>query len=56
MSVTGLCQICEQKEAIHQCTRCGALVCKDHYDSSTGLCTDCATGLGAGEEIGGDLS
>ncbi|WP_181690971.1 hypothetical protein [Natronomonas sp. LN261] len=42
MSVETLCQICEAAPAEHQCSRCGALVCKTHYDAGTGLCTDCA--------------
>jgi hypothetical protein len=45
MSVEGLCQICEAAPARHQCRRCGALVCTDHYDRETGLCTDCAAEL-----------
>ncbi|MFB6120300.1 MAG: hypothetical protein ABEJ68_04195 [Halobacteriaceae archaeon] len=42
MSITGLCQICESAEAVHQCNRCGALVCQSHWDPEAGLCVDCA--------------
>jgi hypothetical protein len=42
MSVQGLCQLCESAPANHQCRRCGALVCRAHYDRETGLCTECA--------------
>jgi len=42
MSVTGLCQICESAEAVHQCSRCGALVCRRHWDAGAALCADCA--------------
>lgn len=42
MSVEGLCQICEKAPATHQCARCASLVCTEHYDTDTGLCTDCA--------------
>lgn len=42
MSVSGLCGICESASIEDQCDRCGQLVCEDHYDAQTGLCTDCA--------------
>lgn len=42
MSVSGLCEICEADTIEDQCDRCGKLVCEDHYDRETGLCTDCA--------------
>ena len=41
MSVSGLCQICEVREAQFTCDNCGAVVCEDHYDEDTGLCADC---------------
>ena len=41
MSVSGLCQICEREEATHRCDRCGALVCDEHFDATTGYCSDC---------------
>ncbi|MFB6078800.1 MAG: hypothetical protein ABEJ80_07480 [Halarchaeum sp.] len=43
MSVTGLCQICEAREARFACERCGAVVCQEHYDADLGLCQSCAT-------------
>jgi hypothetical protein len=46
MSVSGLCEICEAAEIEDQCDRCGRLVCADHYDRDTGLCTDCAAEVG----------
>lgn len=42
MSVTGLCQICEQNEAEHSCPNCGTLACEDHWDDPRGLCAKCA--------------
>jgi len=46
MSVEGLCQICEAERARYGCNRCGAVVCEDHYDRETGLCTNCAAAAG----------
>jgi len=43
MSVSGLCQICESQTASHDCTRCGMLVCDDHFREATGLCAECAS-------------
>ncbi|MWG35806.1 hypothetical protein [Halomarina oriensis] len=45
MSVTGLCEHCSA-EAADSCTRCGSVVCADHYDEETGLCTDCIREMG----------
>ena len=42
MSVSGLCQVCESAEAEAQCLSCGALVCTNHCDRDTGVCTECA--------------
>jgi hypothetical protein len=42
MSVTGLCQICEQHVAEESCDRCGAAVCAFDYDGEMGFCADCA--------------
>jgi DNA-directed RNA polymerase subunit RPC12/RpoP len=42
MSITGLCQICEQNTAEYQCSRCGTLVCEKHFVEDQGLCSDCA--------------
>lgn len=45
MSVTGLCSICGNARATSTCDRCGAVVCREHYDADTGYCTECATEL-----------
>ncbi|KZN25934.1 MULTISPECIES: hypothetical protein [unclassified Haladaptatus] len=50
MSVSGLCQICEAAEATHDCDRCGALVCDEHWNRSSGYCVECAAELGVGGE------
>lgn len=49
MSVSGLCQICESRQAQHRCPNCGALVCEVHYDTELGLCADCAAQARPGE-------
>ncbi|WP_266079835.1 hypothetical protein [Haladaptatus caseinilyticus] len=48
MSVTGLCQICETAEATHDCDRCGALVCSEHWNRGNGLCVECTAEIGGG--------
>ncbi|MFB6134727.1 MAG: zinc finger HIT domain-containing protein [Halanaeroarchaeum sp.] len=42
MSVEGLCHVCERGPARYACERCGSLVCENHYDRETGLCSGCA--------------
>lgn len=42
MSVSGNCEICARGETEWGCDRCGRLVCSDHYDRETGLCSECA--------------
>lgn len=42
MSVSGLCQICESRQAQERCDNCGNLVCAQHYEGGLGLCADCA--------------
>jgi hypothetical protein len=44
MSVTGLCQICEAAMARHACSRCGRVVCDDHWNDAEGACTACLQG------------
>jgi hypothetical protein len=56
VSVSGTCQICEQRSADHQCERCGALVCDRHYDAAHGLCSECAAETGADDGDGADRS
>lgn len=41
MSVSGLCEICGTGTIEDGCDRCGRLVCIDHYDEPTDLCTAC---------------
>lgn len=43
MSISGLCQICESRQAQERCPNCGTLACEVHYESEMGLCADCAT-------------
>jgi hypothetical protein len=42
VSRTGLCQVCEAAAAQFGCDACGAAVCSDHYERTTGLCIQCA--------------
>jgi hypothetical protein len=42
MSITGLCQICQSREAEARCDRCGTIVCGQHLEESLGICADCA--------------
>ena len=46
MSVASLCELCQSERVIDGCERCGRLVCADHYDRETGLCTDCLAEVG----------
>ncbi|WP_135304306.1 hypothetical protein [Haloarcula amylovorans] len=48
MSVSGLCNICENADVEHGCDRCGKLVCDRHWDETTGLCTECSAETGGG--------
>lgn len=48
MSVSGLCSVCEDAPADNQCTRCGSLVCREHFEEDSGCCIDCARGVGRG--------
>jgi hypothetical protein len=41
MSVTGLCQICENETADHSCDLCGRVVCDKHFSQSNSICTAC---------------
>jgi len=44
MSVTGLCQVCEDASATHTCPTCGRVVCLTHWDDAAGVCTECVGG------------
>ncbi|RKD94697.1 hypothetical protein [Halopiger aswanensis] len=50
MSVSGLCQICESRQAQERCDNCGTLACEQHYEQETGLCADCASQARPSEE------
>ena len=50
MSVSGLCSVCEARQASHSCDNCGALVCEEHYDESRGFCAECAS-AGGGKRV-----
>lgn len=52
MSVAGLCEICGSNTVEDGCDRCGRLVCLDHYDTETSLCTACLTEFGGTPEEG----
>ena len=46
MSVAGLCEICGTGSVEDGCDRCGRLVCADHLDDPTDLCTSCLAEFG----------
>ncbi|PSP32596.1 hypothetical protein BRC64_06285 [Halobacteriales archaeon QH_10_67_22] len=48
MSVSGLCEVCQQPDVDHSCDRCGRLVCDDHFDEHAGFCVECTAELGGG--------
>jgi hypothetical protein len=48
MSLSGLCQVCESREATHVCDSCGNAVCDVHFDEDHGVCTVCAAAAGRG--------
>ena len=50
MSVTGLCQICENAPARHDCRYCGRQVCRDHWNERVGACAPCAEASGVGDD------
>jgi hypothetical protein len=52
MSVTGICDICENRTAEYSCSQCGSNVCAKHYDSEFEACLQCAPS-GAGERPDG---
>lgn len=49
MSVSGLCELCQDATAVDRCERCGAVVCAEHYAADIGYCLDCARQAGPGE-------
>lgn len=46
MSVSGLCEVCQEPSVDGTCDRCGQLVCRDHFDDELGLCVECAVEAG----------
>ena len=42
MSVSGLCGVCERREAEYACHHCGAAVCPIHFEQDRGVCVHCA--------------
>jgi hypothetical protein len=46
MSVSGPCEICGMPAVEFSCDRCSTLVCSDHFEESTGLCTECQAEVG----------
>jgi hypothetical protein len=46
MSVSGLCELCQQPDVESSCDRCGRLVCDDHFDAELGYCVECAIEVG----------
>ena len=46
MSVSGLCEVCERREVVDGCDRCGRLVCEEHFEERYGLCTACFAEVG----------
>jgi hypothetical protein len=46
MSVSGLCEICERREVVDGCDRCGRLVCEEHFEERHGVCTACFAEVG----------
>lgn len=49
MSVSGLCEVCQQPDVDHTCDRCGNLVCDRHFDADRGVCSECVVGVGPGD-------
>jgi hypothetical protein len=38
----GFCAICSNDKALHNCVKCGGIVCSEHFVSLMGLCVGCA--------------
>lgn len=40
--ISGLCSVCgKATKHPHSCVFCGAIVCEEHYDVPTGMCSKC---------------
>ena len=46
MSVDSRCEICGTGTVEDGCDRCGQLVCAEHLDEPTRLCTECLAEFG----------
>lgn len=43
---SALCSICgKATKNPHSCVYCGAIVCEEHYDISSGMCSRCKSRL-----------
>lgn len=42
MSVSGICQVCESREADRSCPTCGRVVCDADFEEGPGVCVICA--------------
>jgi hypothetical protein len=55
MSVSGLCELCERREVVDGCDRCGRLVCEEHFERRHGVCSACFAQFGGrGPDRGGE--
>lgn len=42
MEISGLCSICGKvAKPAYSCRFCGAIVCREHFDISSGMCSRC---------------
>jgi len=49
MQITGLCAICGRPaKPAYTCRFCGAIVCSNCFDASSGLCKNCAARIKKG--------
>jgi hypothetical protein len=52
VNVASNCEICGSSPVEDGCDRCGRLVCPDHFDERTGLCTACLAEFGEAPSVG----
>ncbi len=45
-----ICMVCGSRPAQNTCSGCGRVVCEEHFDHKTGLCTACSRGRKAGQD------
>lgn len=46
MTIPVRCERCARVTAGYDCVRCGAIVCRSHYQLGQERCVDCATAAG----------